>query len=186
MKREIEKEFFTRVVNNGPVGLVGSVADGQENGMSAAWIVPVSKEPPCLAVYISPNHLTWDLIKTGGDFSVNIPGKDMLKYLGYLGGISGHKRDKLKVCGIDKMKGKEINSPIFPQALANIECKLVSMDEKSHAVIGEIVYCAIEEECFYDHWKFDKFIYPLQHLGGSYYQSGSEELIQPRFKQWKD
>jgi len=186
MKREIDKEFFTRVLNNGPVGLIGSAANGKENGMSVAWMVPVSKEPPRIAVYISPNHLSWDLIKDGGDFSINIPGKDMLKYLGFLGGVSGHKIDKLKICGIDKMKGKEIQSPIFPQALANLECELVSMDLETHAVIGEIKYCLIEEECFYDHWKFDKSIYPLQHLGGSYYQCGSEEFVQPRFKQWKN
>jgi len=74
-------EGFTRIPTSSayhllhprPVVIVVSLdSNGKPNGMTAAWITPVSMKPPLITVSIAPRRYTYKLIKETGDFTVNV------------------------------------------------------------------------------------------------------------------
>jgi len=185
MKREIDFKFCLRLINNGPVVLIGTKGEAGFNAAPAAWSTPAKKDPPTVALFVSPTHLTWENIEKMEQFTLNIPGENLVKETAFLGGVSGYKYPgKLEACSMDAVKGKYTDAPIFPACLGHLECKLISMDKESHLITGEVVYALAEEECFYNHWRIGKGALPLHHLGGEFYECGGEEIIQPRIKKW--
>lgn len=184
MKRELSSEFCLRLLNNGSLCLVGTTGEGGFNAAPVAWTVPAQKAPPVVAMFLSPGHLTWENIARTGEFTLNVPGKDLLKQVAYLGGITGRQLDKLAACGLFAARGKTVAAPIFPDCLGHLECRLVYLDAETHLVRAEVRYALADEEAFYERWKLDGGIFPLQHLGGEFYQCGGELLVQPRLKSW--
>ena len=185
MKRELEPQFFLRTINNGPVAIIGSRGENGYNACVVAWTSPASKSPPSLALFLSSGHLSWENIAQQKSFTVNIPDKALARHAAYLGGVSGRAvPDKLAVCGMESIQAKFADAPIFPACIANLECRVLSMDPETHLVLGEVVYALAEETLFYDHWRLEQGRYPLHHLGGEYYQCGSEKLVQPRLQAW--
>ena len=185
MKRELEPQFILRTINNGPVALIGTKGEKGYNACAVAWTSPASKTPPVLALFLSPGHVSWENIAQSGYFTVNIPHKELVRHTAYLGGVSGRVvPDKLALCGMESIQAKLADAPIFPACIANLECRVRSMDSETHLILGEVLYGLAEEELFFDHWRLEKGCCPLHHLGGEYYQCGSEKLVQPRLKEW--
>lgn len=69
---EVVTRQHTRLLHPKLVVLVVSIGkDGRANVMPAAWVTPVSVNPPLVAVAISPKRYTYKLIKESGEFTLN-------------------------------------------------------------------------------------------------------------------
>ena len=55
-----------------PLGIIGSHADGEFNGMTASWITQVSMEPLLIAVGIDNKSITHGLMSASEYFSLNL------------------------------------------------------------------------------------------------------------------
>ena len=184
MKREVPADTALRMLSSKPVTLIGTRGPDGYNACTLSWITPARKNPPGISMFLSPAHLSWELIEAGGVFSVNIPDRRLLKETAFLGGVSGRKAPKLKICGLETVRGKFLDIPIFPSCIGHLECRVAGMDESSHRVDAEVVYALADEEAFYDHWRIEGKGLPLQHLGGPWYQSGGELLQQEKIRYW--
>lgn len=56
--------------------LLGSSNGGMKNVMMASWVCQCSFEPPRVMLGLKRDTLTNQLVREGGGFTVNIPGKD--------------------------------------------------------------------------------------------------------------
>ena len=168
------------MLSNKPVALIGTRREGGFNACALTWITPSRENPPALSMYLDPGHLSWELIKAGAAFSVNFPGRELLRETAFLGGVSGRKAPKLKICGLNAVRGKFLDVPIFPACIGHLECEVTGMDRESHRIDAVVVHGMADEEAFHDHWRVDGKGLPLQHLGGSWYQSGGELLQQEK------
>ncbi|MCK4908169.1 MAG: flavin reductase family protein [Spirochaetes bacterium] len=186
MKREIDLDVSLRIINNGPLVIIGSKGKEYDNASSVAWVSPSTKKPPALVIFVSPTHQTWDNIEECGDFSVNVISRELIKHAAYFGGISARDIDKLSITGFPSIKGKFIESPFFPMCMGNLECRVTQMDRETHMITAEVMYALADEEAFFDHWKVDSGFYTVHHLGGPYYQSGTELIEQERLKKWSE
>ncbi len=66
---------------------VVGVAHGEaRNAFTAAWIMQVSYDPLLLALSINPRHSSYELLKKGGAFSVNVLKKGQLELATLFGG----------------------------------------------------------------------------------------------------
>jgi flavin reductase (DIM6/NTAB) family NADH-FMN oxidoreductase RutF len=159
------------LLNPGSVVLI-SAKDKQNEGIFAVtWNMPVKKEPAMVAFESSQNHFTYSIIKSTGEFAVNIPHAAMVNQVLGCGQISGKTGvDKFKRFNMSKDKSHKTDLPLVKEAFANLECKVVQIVDMgaSAIVIGHVVRAIVEEE----HYKngqitFENGLQLLHHLGGN-------------------
>ncbi|MCX8182035.1 MAG: flavin reductase family protein [Candidatus Methanomethyliaceae archaeon] len=146
-----------------PVIVVALRDDDLPNAMVAAWHMPVSSNPPILALAIAPDRFTHGLIEKRGEFTVNIPPPSLLDRVKIAGSISGRLHDKSKLFKF--IKGTSIKTPIIDESLGAMECRLHRILEMGdHSIIlGNVL--ATRAKKFEEVW----LLSPLLHLGGTKY-----------------
>ncbi len=169
MRKEINLDFATRLINHGPVVLVTSLYNDKANITPVAWTMPINKKPPMVALEIGQKHFIFECIKETKDFAINIVSPIYAEDLLKCGKVSGREVDKFEKTSFTKSDSKIIKSPGLAEALAVVECKLIEdkyLEEEYNIVVGEVMYAEVEEEAFNEHWLFndDKFK-TLHHLG---------------------
>ena len=131
-------------VRNG-VTIVTSYRGDEVNGLTAAWVSQVSQKPPMVMVSVAPPRYTHDMIKESGHFAVNILGEDQIELAKLFGFKSGKQINKFESVEYDR---KTTGAPILKDALAYLDCKVVSATTAGdHTIfIGEVVDCEIRTE----------------------------------------
>lgn len=185
MKRELSPETALRMLSNKPLALIGSAGEAGYNAAPVSWLVPCSRNPARIVLFLHPGHLTWENIRGSNVFTVNFPGKTLLRETAYLGGVSGRVVRKLETAGVATVRGKHTGAPFFPACLGHLECRVESLDEARECVTAVVVYALADETAFHERWRVEEAGgRPLQHLGGEYYQWGGEVLHQPKLRKW--
>lgn len=181
MRKEVPLKNAYRLLSPGPVVLVSSLLDGKCGITPIAWNMPVSDEPPIMALEIWHKHFIYKAILKTGDFVINIPSSDMASVIRGLGSVSGFKEDKFAKFGLLKEKSKKVKSPHLKSAIGILECKLrrdKSILDKYNIVLGDVVYAEADKEVFTDRWhpekKGPKII---QHLGGRIFSVPAAKII---------
>lgn len=181
MRKEIDLKIAYRLIGPGPVVLVSSLLAGRAGLTPIAWNMPVSDDPPIVALEIWDKHFIYKAICETGDFVINIPSADMADTVRKLGGVSGGKVDKFKEFGLEKESSKKIKSPRLKTAMGIMECRLRREDKimkDYNVILGDVVYAEAEEEMFTDRWCPEKGAKILHHLGGKIFYSPEESVIQ--------
>ena len=134
-----------------PVTLVGADINEKPNFLAISFIGIVNANPGMIAFGLGRNHYTNQGIFDNKTFSVNIPSKDMIEIVDYIGIYSGKKIDKSKL--FDIFYGKLKNAPMIKECPINIECKLVDTLDyggADYVIIGEIIESYIDEKYLTD------------------------------------
>lgn len=153
-----------------PTTLVStSDEEGQLNVMTASWAGIVSKTPPTMAVSMHKGRKTYELLKQGGDFVVNMVPASLAVEADYCGLRSGRDEDKLAAAGLRTTPARLVRSPMIEQCPLNVECRFVQEVELGdyRLVLGEIVEIHAIEEAFAKESGIDAQAFdPLVYLGG--------------------
>lgn len=160
--------------------IVSISRDGRPNVMTCAWNMPVSEDPPMMAVALGSESYTSQLIKESGEFTVNIPDERLLKALWICGTKSGRSVDKFNLTGLTPRPAKRVKAPIVAECVAHLECRLSSQLETGECTIfvGEVLEAYCEEELFRNGvWDIEKIALPM-HMGGRLFAIPSK-LIKP-------
>ena len=80
-----------RLLNHGPVVLIGSAANGRDNVMPAACVMPVDFDPPLIAAVIASGTFTRELVDASGELTLSIPPASMLDALHDAGQVNGRE-----------------------------------------------------------------------------------------------
>ncbi len=121
------------------VGVSGGKTSDDRNALVASWVTQCSFSPPLLLVALRKPSLTYDLVKQGKVFSVNLIDRkntEIAKQLVKPAG--GQATDKLE--NIETSAG-DTGAPVLRQAYAFLECEVRQMLEPGDhvLVIGEVV-----------------------------------------------
>lgn len=120
--------------------LVSVSKDGQPNVMTIGWgLIGVIWRKPVFIVAIRPSRYTYRLIEETGDFTVNVPSKDMGSVVEYCGTVSGRDHDKFKEKRLKAVPSKYVKSPIIDQCPINYECKVIYKTKLEPAVVPKDV-----------------------------------------------
>ena len=103
------------------VYVVGVAAGDRRDGFTAAWVMQASFDPLLLALSINSSNASYELLHTGGGFTVNVLKQGQLELARCFGTRSGRNEDKL--AGIRWRPGRT-GAPILDQALAYFDCEL--------------------------------------------------------------
>lgn len=118
--------------------------NGAPDAMNAAWGgISESNE---ISICLGSNHKTTEnLLKTKA-FTVSMGDADHVTECDYVGIVSGKKEtDKLAKAGFTVTKSELVNAPIINELAVCLECKLISYDEESCRLVGEIVNVSVDE-----------------------------------------
>ena len=145
-----------------PVLIVAAYDEnGIPNAMNAAWGTIADFHQ--VAIYLAKEHKTTENILKTKDFTVSMADAKHVKEADYLGIVSGNQvPDKLAKTGLHTVRSEFVNAPVIEELLLTMECKLVSYDEESELLIGEIVNVSADERILDSDGKIDpKKLNPL-------------------------
>lgn len=133
-----------------PVLIIGSYDEnGVADAMNAAW-GGISEETE-ISICVSENHKTTKNILKSGAFTVSVADAENVVAADYVGIVSGNAEpDKIKKAGWTAVKSELVNAPLFEELPFALECKLISYDEESCRLVGEIVNVCVDEEILTD------------------------------------
>jgi flavin reductase (DIM6/NTAB) family NADH-FMN oxidoreductase RutF len=128
MATKLERDIrdANRLIEPGPVALITSRFRSADNVMTAAWMMPVSLDPPLLAVAIHPGRLTHEYVSKSEFFALNFPNADLLGPVHACGMLTGREGDKFVAAGLTPVDATQLELPLVGECVAHIECGVVN------------------------------------------------------------
>lgn len=156
-----------------------SVTDGNgnDNIITVAWVGTVCTNPAMVSISVRPERYSYDMIRSTGEFVINLTTEKLAYATDYCGVRSGREIDKFKEMKLTKEKASFVKAPMIMEAPVNIECKVKSVEELgSHHMFLAEVLAVHADECYMDETgKFDlNRARPLVYSHGEYYSIGSK------------
>ena len=133
-----------------PVLLIGTYnPDGTPNAMNAAWGGIADTE--LISICLSENHRTTQNIFTRGAFTVSMATAEQVIAADYVGIVSGDKvADKVVRAGWHAVRSEFVDAPVFEELPMALECKLVSYDQNTGLLLGQVVNVCADESILTD------------------------------------
>ncbi len=147
---EIKKDQY-KLLHPRPVYVIATGRFNEEvNIMAASWVMPVSDEPPKLALAMWKENYTYELIERYGEFTVNIISADDIDKIFYVGSTSGRRIDKLATVKWSIVKGKKVNAPYITESMGHLECVVTDKVDCNEEMlyVAEIIYAEVEERYY--------------------------------------
>ncbi len=117
-----------------------TVRDGDEvNALTANWLTQTSFEPPMLAFALENDARSLPMILRAGAFAVNVVPEDGRALAGAMGRSS--QKNPQKLADVAYEPGPTTGSPILPDCVGWVECRLSGMLESGDhtLLLGEVV-----------------------------------------------
>ena len=172
MRRPIAETDARRLLGGGPVALVTSSWHGKSDVMPAAFVTPLSFDPPLVGVAIHPSRHSYDMIRYSEQFALNIPSRRLLHHVQYLGSVSGADVDKLELTKLPTFKATRVEAPLIEGCVAYVECGVEdALRTGDHVLfVGQVLAASAEAEAFDGTWLLeDDDAKPLHYLGVNWY-----------------
>ena len=138
-----------------PVLIIGTYDEtGTPDAMNAAWgmISDTDKVTICL----DASHKTVKNILVKKDFTVSMADAKNVIAVDYVGIVSGNDvPDKLTKTGWHVTKSEFVDAPIFEELPMTLECKMISYDEETELMTGDIVNICVDESILGEDGKID-------------------------------
>lgn len=133
-----------------PVLIVAAYDEaGVPNAMNAAWGGIFSDE--MIGICLSEGHKTTKNIIATKAFTVSIATAEQVVACDYVGIVSGNKEsDKFAKAGFHALPSEFVNAPVIKELPMTLECELVSYDEESNHLVGNIVNVSADESILSD------------------------------------
>ena len=149
---------------------------GKSNIITLAWTMPTSITPPMVAISISPERYSHELIQETGEFVINVPTVEILKETLFCGRRSGRRVDKFRDANLTPAPAKRVKPPVIEECVAHLECRVSrKMRTGDHTIfIGEVLEAYANEG-------FDpRRVRSIYHAGGDDFLTSAPEVFTPR------
>jgi flavin reductase (DIM6/NTAB) family NADH-FMN oxidoreductase RutF len=113
------------VLKPGPVILVTTAHQGQQNIMTPSWHTMLEFEPPLVGCVISDRNHSFELLKASKECVINIPTVELADKVVGCGNTSGTKTNKFKRFGLTPLPAKMVGAPLIKECHVNLECRVV-------------------------------------------------------------
>ena len=128
-----------------PVFVVAAYdGEGTPNAMVAAWGGIYTDDT--IGICLSEGHKTTKNILATRAFTVSMATASWVVPCDYVGIASGNKvPDKLARAGFHTVKSQHVNAPLIEELPMAVECELVSYDQESNFLVGNIINVSADE-----------------------------------------
>ncbi len=127
--------------------ILGTHLEGKVNYMALDWLTRVNFKPAMLGICVNKGNATHGAILHTGEFSINVPRKDMVVITDYTGLVSGKRSDKSEL--FEVFYGELKAAPLIQECPLNIECKVTQrVDLPTNSFfIADIINIYCDETC---------------------------------------
>ena len=135
-----------------------TVSDGERtNVLTVGWCGILATVPPKTYVSIRPSRYSYEILKRGGEFVINLATSSMAREVDYAGIYTGKKVDKFKKCNLTLTKSENVAPPTIVECPIAIECRVCEVIPMgSHDVfLADIVGFTCDEEIIDEGGKLD-------------------------------
>jgi flavin reductase (DIM6/NTAB) family NADH-FMN oxidoreductase RutF len=179
VRQSIEERDARRLLGGGPVALITTAWRGNHNVMPAAFVTPLSIDPPLIGVAVHPSRHTHDMIKYSEEFALNIPTHDLLHHAQYLGSVTGSELNKFELTGLPTFRARRVDALLLEGCVGWIECGVHdAFVIGDHTLfVGKVVAASADKDAFDETWLLDDpELKPLHYLGVNFYGMLGERL----------
>jgi len=158
-----------------PAVLVSSGTGDRANIITLAWVGTLCSEPPLVGIGVRPSRHSHGLIEEVGEFVVNLPSAQQLKWVDYCGVVSGRDEDKWAACGFTPAPASQVQVPLIAECPVNVECRLhQTLSLGSHDLfVGQVIAVQMDEAVLDDRGRLDLAkASPFAYLNGEYREIG--------------
>ena len=128
--------------------------NGKANAMNAAW-GSISDEKE-IGLCLSASHKTVKNILERKAFTVSVGTAELAKECDYVGLVSANNTpDKFTKAGFHAEKSEFVDAPLIRELPFALECNLISYDEKTSHLFGQIVNVSIDDSALDSNGKVD-------------------------------
>jgi len=176
----VPNERFESLLITHPVLLLSS-RQGRNGTLSPlVWYMPVSADPPMLALSLKPSAMSYHYIRESGDFILAVPDEKLLKAVHFCGVHSGRDVDKFSHLNLTTARGRAVSPLAVTNCLANIECRVRDIHPGGNRplITGEVLSLSADP-AYYDGgynggWlPHARLVY---YLGGNLYRVGNDVI----------
>lgn len=164
-----------RLLLGGPVALVTTSWRGAHNVMPLAWHMPVSSDPPLVAIAVEQSRHSVDMITHSEEFALNFPTRPLLHHVQYLGALHGDRVDKFEATQLETFAPTHVSAPLLVECAGWIECEVKEvLPFGDHVLfIGLAVSVRVNAASFGELWRVGsrEELQPLHFLGGHTYST---------------
>ena len=138
-----------------PVYIIATYnADGTPNAMNAAW-GGISEETE-ITICVDNTHKTAENLMARKAFTVSMATARYMAACDYVGIVSGNKEpDKFTKAGFHATKSEFVDAPLIEELPMALECRVLSYDEETCRLVGEIVNVCVDESVLNESGKVD-------------------------------
>ena len=131
-----------------PYGLYFMTAEDKDGRISAAivnWVTQASFKPPLVAVGVKADSQIDNIVKTAGNFALNVLGKR--QHGTAYAFFKPAERDGQKICG-KPFRAGSTGAPVLENTPAFVECRLVTtVEEGDHSIfVGKVVDAGVTQD----------------------------------------
>jgi flavin reductase (DIM6/NTAB) family NADH-FMN oxidoreductase RutF len=140
-----------------PAVMVSCGTGQRANIITLAWVGTLCSNPPQVGIGVRPSRYSHGLIQEVGQFVVNLPNVEQVRWVDYCGTVSGRDEDKWAACGFTPAPATQVQVPLIAQCPVNLECRLRhTLSLGSHDLfIGEIVAVHMDEAVLDERGRLD-------------------------------
>jgi flavin reductase (DIM6/NTAB) family NADH-FMN oxidoreductase RutF len=178
MRLPVELRRAYRLINHGPTTIISAAAGTQRNVMAAAWVMPLDFEPARVAVVISKETLTRELVEASGELVLNVPTAAQLDLAYATGKQTGHDTDKFALHDIATEPAAHVTAPLITGCAAWLECRVVrepDLQIRYDLFILDVIAAWADDRLFSaGHWHFpDRSSRTVHHvMAGLFFATG--------------
>ena len=152
-------------------------ADGTEDVLTVAWAGTICTNPPMVSISVRPERFSYELIRSSGEFVINLTTEDLAWAVDFCGVRSGRDIDKFQEAHLTKEPADKVSAPLIAESPVNIEC-VVKEEKKlgSHSMfIAEVVAVHADEKYMDENGRFSfEKAHPIVYSHGSYNALGKK------------
>jgi flavin reductase (DIM6/NTAB) family NADH-FMN oxidoreductase RutF len=100
----------------------GGTGGWKPNLITIAWAGNVCSDPPMLSISVRPERHSHEIIRTTGEFVVNVPAEGQARVVDWCGVVSGRDGDKFAGAHLTPAPALKVHPPIVRECPLNIEC----------------------------------------------------------------
>ncbi len=110
--------------------LVSADAAGKPNVMTIGWgAIGSIWGRPVFIVLVRPSRHTYSRLEELGEFTVNVPPKELAGAVNLCGTLSGRKHDKFREAGLTCIPARQVRPPAIAECVVHYECRTLHRND---------------------------------------------------------
>ncbi len=137
-------QTMSRMVEDGLL-LVTAGADAKANVMTIGWgAIGSIWGRPIFVALVRPSRYTYGRLEEVGEFTINVPPRDLAAAVSQCGTVSGRDHDKFKEAHLTPVPSQQVCPPIIKECVVHYECRTLHRND----LVPDALAQAVREQCY--------------------------------------